>query len=196
MPLLLRLHQQLILYGRLPRLHHELFTLSSPTANYVQPCQSRLPKICFSFSQNPQVRHYFPPRDPLDYVIYRMLFNVNGQETFILTTELPTHAVLQSFLIHVSITHILILLRILLAAFLPLQSKLMIIIYSWLIFTLQTLTLTAGNFFHLFSLPVITLLSVKTLILSSTPPWINKEVILHPDNTLSVLYTPSLLNLI
>ena len=41
---------------------------------------------------------------------------------------------------------------------------------------------------NLFSLPVITLLSVKTLILSSTPRWINEEVILHPDNTLSFLH--------
>ena len=89
----------------------------------------------------------FSSKRPTGLLIYRMLFNVNGQETFILTTELPTHVVSQSFLIHVSITHILILLRILLAAFLPLQSKLMIIIHSWLIFMLQTLTLTAGNFF-------------------------------------------------
>ena len=57
----------------------------------------------------------------------------------------------------------------------------------------------AGNFFllwNLFSHPVITTLSVETLILSSIPCWINKEEILPPDNTLSVLYTPSLLNLI
>ena len=57
-------------------------------------------------------------------------------------------------------------LRILLATFLPLQSKLMIIIYIYLISALRTLTLTTGNFFllwNLFSYPVITL-SVETSI--------------------------------
>ena len=121
-----------------------------------------------------------------------MLFNATGQETFILTTELPTDAVSQFSLFHGSITHILILLRILLAAFLPLQSKLMIIIYTYLISTLQTLTLTTGNFFllwNLFSHPAITTLSVETLIPSLTPRWINKEEMLHPDNMLSAFYT-------
>ena len=39
MPLQLRLSKQLILYDASPGLHHDLFMLSSLTANYVQPRQ-------------------------------------------------------------------------------------------------------------------------------------------------------------